>query len=255
MKIERQREFTPSGSNVHSDMPGSLSLDSVVRGATRQVSAGKYTLTLTYPSALESGPLYEMTKRSADILIASLLLIALFPIFALVALAVFLEDRGPILYYQVRVGKNGKGFRFYKFRSMVTNADAIKAKLAAQNEADGPIFKMSNDPRITRIGRVLRRYSIDELPQLMNVLRGEMSLVGPRPHLPSEAALYTERQQLRTQVQPGLLCFREVFGRSKMTFEEWVELDLLYIEHRSVRTDLLILMRTIPAVLSAEGAY
>jgi lipopolysaccharide/colanic/teichoic acid biosynthesis glycosyltransferase len=137
---------------------------------------------------------------------------------------------------------------------MVRNADAIKGQLESHNEAVGPIFKMKNDPRVTNIGRILRRYSLDELPQLVNVLRGEMSLVGPRPHLPSEVACYTERQGQRLKVQPGLLCFREVFGRSKMSFHEWVELDLLYLEHRSFRTDWRILRRTLPAVLSAEGA-
>jgi lipopolysaccharide/colanic/teichoic acid biosynthesis glycosyltransferase len=177
-----------------------------------------------------------------------------FPLFLLIAIAICLEDAGPILYYQTRVGKNGDLFRFYKFRSMVRNADEIKAQLEAQNEAIGPIFKIRNDPRVTRVGRVLRRYSLDELPQMVNVLRGEMSLVGPRPHLPKEVECYTGRQIKRLTVQPGLLCFREVFGRSKMTFEEWVDLDLLYIEHRSFRTDAQILMRTIPAILSAEGA-
>lgn len=256
MKTEGQREITPvANAAVRGDAPGALSLSASPCGTVRQITAGQYTLSLTYPSELESGALYEKAKRTGDALAASVLLILLFPVFALVALAVLLEDKGPILYYQTRVGRNGRGFRFYKFRSMVQNADAIKDKLAERNEAGDIIFKMEHDPRITRIGRFLRRYSIDELPQLMNVLRGEMSLVGPRPHLPKEVDLYTERQQARISVQPGLLCFREVFGRSKMTFEEWVELDLLYIEHRSFRTDFLILMRTLPAVLTAEGAY
>ena len=255
MNTEGQRDLTPITGALQSDGPGALTLTASPCGTVRQVTAGHYTLTLTYPSDLECGALYERAKRTGDIAAAALLLALLFPVFLIVALAVFIEDRGPILYYQTRVGKDGREFRFYKFRSMVRNADAIKEKLAEQNEADGPIFKMKHDPRITKTGRILRRYSIDELPQLMNVLRGEMSLVGPRPHLPREVALYSERQRPRTSVQPGLLCFREVFGRSELSFEEWVELDLLYIQYRCFRTDWLILMRTIPAVLSAEGAY
>jgi lipopolysaccharide/colanic/teichoic acid biosynthesis glycosyltransferase len=182
-------------------------------------------------------------------------LILLFPVLLLVGLAIVLEDGGPVLYYQSRVGQNGKLFRFYKFRSMVKNADAIKEQLAALNEADGPIFKMKNDPRITRVGRFLRRSSVDELPQFINVLRGEMSLIGPRPHLPREVDLYAGRQQQRLLVQPGLVCLREVHGRSNLTFDQWVELDLLYIQNRSICTDLSILARLVPAVLKGDGAY
>jgi|GEM_PF-1307081 Sugar transferases involved in lipopolysaccharide synthesis len=201
------------------------------------------------------GVAYLIFKRVLDVVVASSLLVLLFPLLLLVGLAIVLEDRGPMLYYQTRVGKNGKEFRFYKFRSMVRNADALKGQLASLNESDGPAFKMRNDPRITRVGRFLRRSSVDELPQLLNVLRGEMSLVGPRPHLPREVAQYTERQKGRLAVQPGLLCLREVLGRSNVSFEQWVEWDLLYIEHRSLRTDLWILGRTVPAVLKADGAY
>jgi lipopolysaccharide/colanic/teichoic acid biosynthesis glycosyltransferase len=231
-----------------------LSLSVSPCGTVRTVQVGEYTLHLPYRTT-EVGVAYEAVKRTFDVVAAAIACFILFPIFFLVALAIYLEDRGPIFYYQTRVGKNGMHFRFYKFRSMVRNADAIKAQLEAKNEAIGPIFKMKDDPRITRTGRFIRRYSLDELPQLLNVLRGEMSMVGPRPHLPKEVAQYTPRQTDRLKVQPGLLCFREVFGRSKMNFEQWVELDLLYIEHRSFWTDLRILLRTIPAVLSAEGAY
>jgi lipopolysaccharide/colanic/teichoic acid biosynthesis glycosyltransferase len=233
----------------------SLSCTSSACGTTRTISVGRYTLTLPLPKQGEPSPLYSPTKRAIDILAASTLLILLSPVFLLLAIIIYCEDRGPILYYQTRVGRSGQHFLFYKFRSMVVNADQVKAQLEARNEANGPIFKMKNDPRITRIGRFIRRYSLDELPQLFNVLRGEMSLVGPRPHLPREVALYTGRQEERLNVQPGLLCFREILGRSNLSFEDWVNLDLLYIEHRSLRTDFLILLRTIPSVLAAEGAY
>ena len=201
------------------------------------------------------GILYLTCKRLFDVTLAMGALILLFPLLLLVGLAIVLEDGGPILYYQSRVGRDGKPFRFYKFRSMVKNADAIKEQLAALNEADGPIFKMKNDPRVTRIGRFLRRSSVDELPQFINVLRGEMSLIGPRPHLPREVDLYVGRQKQRLLVQPGLVCLREVHGRSNLTFEQWIELDLLYIENRSICTDLSILAQLVPAVLKGDGAY
>jgi lipopolysaccharide/colanic/teichoic acid biosynthesis glycosyltransferase len=245
---ERRGQLSTVGENA----PFSLSISPC--GTMRTVKVGEYTLHLPYRNE-EPGVAYETVKRSLDVVLASAALFCLFPVFLIVAVAIYLEDPGPIFYFQERVGKNGTHFKFFKFRSMVRNADEIKAQLAARNEAVGPIFKMKNDPRITRVGRFIRRYSLDELPQLMNVLRGDMSLVGPRPHLPKEVAVYTPRQADRLKVQPGLLCFREVFGRSKMDFEQWVELDLLYIEHRSLWTDLRILLRTIPAVVSAEGAY
>jgi lipopolysaccharide/colanic/teichoic acid biosynthesis glycosyltransferase len=198
---------------------------------------------------------YAVLKRILDIFLASLALLLFAPIMLLASLAIALEDRGPILFVQIRVGKDGKPFPFLKFRSMVRNAEQLKTELAAQNEATGPIFKMRNDPRITRVGRILRKYSIDELPQLLQVLRGEMSLVGPRPHLPNEVRHYTTEQAQRLAVQPGLVCLREVCGRCNLTFERWIELDLQYIQSRSLRTDLSILLRLIPAVLRREGAY
>lgn len=194
-------------------------------------------------------------KRALDIVVASAALLALSPVLVTVAAAIYWEDRGPLIYKQTRIGRGGKPFSFYKFRSMVVNADALKAKLAAQNEASGPIFKMKHDPRITRVGRLLRRYSLDELPQLWNVLRGDMSLVGPRPHLPQEIASEPNYPLERLSVPPGLLCLREVSGRSQLTFEQWLTLDLEYIQRRSVALDLWILLRALPAVLKGEGAY
>lgn len=217
------------------------------------VTIGSQTLQLPAPQT--PGALFYTSKRAGDVAVAATLLLILFLPLLIVAVLIYLEDGGPIFYYQMRVGKDGKPFRFYKFRSMVRNADALKAQLEKQNEASGPIFKIANDPRVTRIGRVIRRYSVDEMPQLMNVLRGEMSLIGPRPHLPLEIEKCPDYPMERLRVQPGLLCFREVYGRSKMTFEEWLELDLLYIQYRSLKTDLRILLRTIPAVLKGDGAY
>ena len=198
---------------------------------------------------------YCRIKRVLDVAAAASLLLLLWPVFLLIALAVFAEDRGPVFFFQMRVGRDGREFRFYKFRSMVRHAEAAKAQLAARNEADGPNFKMKKDPRITRVGRWIRKYSLDELPQLVNVLKGNMSLVGPRPHLPSEVACYNEDQRSRLSVPPGLVCLREVSGRSNLTFDRWVELDLIYIAHRSFATDLRILLCVIPAVLHGEGAY
>jgi len=201
--------------------------------------------------------LYAVAKRALDIALSVLALLVLSPLFFLLGLLIWAEDRGPVFFSQERVGRGGVPFRFYKFRSMVRNADALKDTLigGGNNEAGAVIFKMKRDPRCTRVGRLLRKYSLDELPQFFNVLRGEMSLVGPRPHLPREVAAYREASHhKRNGVTPGLLCLREVQGRSNLTFEQWIALDLLYIEHQGLRTDLWILIRALPAVLRAEGA-
>ena len=209
----------------------------------------------TVPCPSETGLPTPRVKRAIDVVTSALALVLLSPVLALVALLIYLEDRGPLLYRQTRVGQGGRTFGFYKFRSMVVNADILKAKLAARNEATGPIFKMKNDPRVTRIGRVLRRYSLDELPQLWNVLIGDMSLVGPRPHLPQEIASCPDYPLERLSITPGLICLREVTGRSELTFEAWLALDLDYIRRRSLALDLWILLKAIPAILRGEGAY
>lgn len=198
---------------------------------------------------------YETTKRALDVVLSAAALIVLSPALAVIALLVWLEDGGPIFYTQMRVGRSGRHFSFYKFRSMVVGADCRKAELDARNEATGPIFKMRRDPRVTRIGRVLRRYSLDELPQFLNVLRGDMSLVGPRPHLPSEIERCPDYPQERLSVPPGLCCLREVQGRSLLSFERWLELDLRYVQRRSFLLDLWILAHALPAVLRGEGAF
>jgi lipopolysaccharide/colanic/teichoic acid biosynthesis glycosyltransferase len=200
-------------------------------------------------------PAYERAKRMGDLCFATLAILFLLPILLLVALAIFIEDPGPVLFSHVRIGKGGRPFRFFKFRSMVRNAELLKERLADANEATGPIFKMRRDPRVTRVGRLLRRYSLDELPQFLNVLRGEMTLVGPRPHVPSEVERYTEQQWERLAVPSGLICLREISGRSELTFDQWIDLDLEYIRTRSLKTDLRILLGAVPAVLSGRGAY
>lgn len=194
-------------------------------------------------------------KRALDVSVASVALLFAAPLMLLTALLIKLDSPGPIFFRQIRVGKDGEHFGCYKFRSMYIDAEARKAALMAQNEADGPVFKMKNDPRITRVGRVIRKLSIDELPQLLNVLKGEMSLVGPRPALPSEVAKYTFEQIGRLHAVPGITGLQQVSGRSSLDFKRWVELDLQYISEQSVWKDIEILVKTIPAVIFSKGAY
>lgn len=191
-------------------------------------------------------------KRVFDLLTASILLLASTPLMALAALLVKLTSRGPVLFVQPRVGLNGRQFSFLKFRTMVDGAHAMRGDL--ENEVGGPVFKMKNDPRVTPIGGFLRRYSIDELPQLFNVISGHMSLVGPRPPLPEEVEQYDRWQRRRLSVKPGITCTWQVSGRSEIGFDEWMKLDLDYIDNWSPWLDLKILARTIPAVLSRRGA-
>jgi exopolysaccharide biosynthesis polyprenyl glycosylphosphotransferase len=194
-------------------------------------------------------------KRVVDVVLVSLGLIALAPVLALIALAVKLDSRGPVFYGQERVGKHGRHFKMLKFRSMVVDADSRKDALRAQNEATGPLFKMKRDPRVTRVGRFTRRWSLDELPQLFNVLRGDMSLVGPRPPVPSEVAEYEDWQLGRLRAVPGVTGLWQVSGRSEVPFHDMVRLDLHYIRNWSLALDIEILLRTIPAVLTSRGAY
>lgn len=196
-----------------------------------------------------------MTKRLLDIVVAALLLLALAPVLALIAIAIRLESAGPVIFRQPRCGRGGAYFAYYKFRSMVVDAEARRIELEEINEADGPIFKIRRDPRISRVGRVLRRTSLDELPQLWNVLRGEMSLVGPRPPLPSEVAKYGAWEHNRLLVRGGMTGLWQVSGRSDLSFQQMVILDATYIERWSLWLDLRILARTVLAVASTRGAY
>jgi lipopolysaccharide/colanic/teichoic acid biosynthesis glycosyltransferase len=172
-----------------------------------------------------------------------------------VAAAVKATSPGPVVFRQERIGLRGRPFTLLKFRTMVAEADQLLDELRARNEADGPLFKLRQDPRVTRVGAVLRRYSIDELPQLWNVLKGEMSLVGPRPPLAREVALYEEWQLDRLEVRPGITGLWQVSGRSELSFDDYVRLDLFYVENWSIAYDLFILSKTVPLLVSARGAY
>jgi len=194
-------------------------------------------------------------KRAMDLAIASAIGAASAPVALVIAAAIRLESPGPILFCQPRVGRNGRVFTLYKFRSMQEGADAARARLHSRNEATGPIFKMRGDPRITRVGRIIRRLSLDELPQLWNVLRGDMSLVGPRPPMPCEVTEYEPWHLRRLDVAPGMTGLWQVSGRSHLTFDEMVMLDLFYAENWSLLLDLKILLRTVPTVLRGTGAY
>jgi len=194
-------------------------------------------------------------KRFWDVVGASLLLLLAAPVMGLVAISIKLEDGGPILFRQTRVGLKGAVFDCLKFRSMAPDAEARLAALAAQNEGSGPLFKMTHDPRITRVGRFIRRFSLDELPQLWNALRGDMSLVGPRPALPTEVAQYDPDTRRRLDVRPGLTGLWQVSGRSNLSWEDTVRLDLYYVDNWSMVGDLMILARTARAVFGSSGAY
>ncbi len=198
---------------------------------------------------------YSGAKRVLDVLGACVLLLVTFPFCLIVAILVKLTSRGPVFYKSQRVGLGGEPFLFVKFRSMYVDADRRFAELSKQNEKDGPIFKMKQDPRITPIGRFLRRYSLDELPQFVHVLSGHMSLVGPRPPLPREVLQYDDDCLVRLSVKPGITCYWQVMGRSSLTFGEWMELDRKYVEEMSFWTDLSILVKTPLAVLRGRGAY
>lgn len=207
--------------------------------------AWSFTLRTTY-----------MVKRLSDIAISVLAVILLSPLMIVVAIAIKCESKGPIIYKQIRVGRFGRHFKFYKFRSMRTGADAQKKSLSSRNDSsDGVIFKMKKDPRITRVGAFIRKFSIDELPQLFNVIEGTMSLVGPRPPLPHEVTQYTLEDRKRLNIKPGITCIWQISGRSDIPFKKQVKLDEEYIKNHGFWRDFVILLKTIPAVLTGKGAY
>ncbi len=199
-------------------------------------------------------PVYEVFKRVLDFVLSLFALVILLPVFLVTAAAVK-SDGGNVIYKQKRVGKNNKLFDMYKFRSMCIGAENMRAELMKYNEMDGPVFKIKNDPRITKVGKFIRKYSIDELPQLVNILKGDMSIVGPRPPLPDEVAQYTDYHRQRLMVIPGLTCFWQAYGRSDLSFEDWVDMDMKYIKRRSISLDISLIIRTVYAVIFKRGAY
>ncbi len=199
---------------------------------------------------------YMFVKRAFDIVFSLMVLVAFGWLFLLIALAIKLDDSaGPVIFKQVRVGKNGRLFHMWKFRSMYADAEDRLAELMQFNEKDGPVFKMKDDPRITRVGRFIRKTSLDELPQFINVLFGEMSVVGPRPALPNEVAQYTAYQSQRLNCHAGITSFWQVQrNRDSLSFDEWVDLDLAYVRNRSLLTDLKLIFQTVGVVLTAQGS-
>ena len=209
--------------------------------------------TITEP--VQNKPVYDFFKRCFDIVFSVFALLVLFVPLCIVALVIVIDSPGASpIYIQNRVGKNGKEFKFYKFRSMVPNAESMLDSLLAQNEMEGPAFKIKEDPRITKFGRIIRRACIDELPQLINILKGHMSFVGPRPPLPREVEMYNEYQLQRLSVIPGLTCYWQVQPeRNSISFDDWMECDMRYIRERSLKTDIKIMLKTVSTVFSMEG--
>ncbi len=198
---------------------------------------------------------WPVLKRLIDVIVGALALLVALPILIVAALAIVAADHGSPFYSQQRVGLNGRRFRMFKLRTMIEGAHEMRSDLLHLNEADGPVFKIKDDPRLHPVGKLLRRTSVDELPNLLNVLRGEMSLVGPRPPLPSEVEHYTPYAMRRLSVIPGITCLWQINGRSSVSFEEWMRLDNAYIDTWSPLGDLSILVRTIPAVIRKDGAH
>ena len=218
-----------------------LDLDLEAQAAAERLRSGRWA--------------YRFIKRALDVLFSAFVLVGFSWLFIIVAVAIKIDDpKGPVFFAQERVGRDGKTFRMYKFRSMCTDAEKRLAELQDLNEKDGPVFKIANDPRITRVGRVIRKLSIDELPQFINVLVGDMSVVGPRPPLPKEVAEYTPRQAQRLSIRGGLTCYWQTRrNRDSISFDEWVDLDLLYIKKCSVWSDLKLIIQTVGVMLTAQG--
>ena len=198
---------------------------------------------------------YEVIKRTIDIVCSFVGILVLSPLFIVIAIIIKLTSKGPVFFSQKRVGKHGREFDMYKFRSMVVNAEELKEKLAAQNEMSGPMFKMKDDPRVTKVGKFIRKTSIDELPQLWNILKGDMSLVGPRPSLPKEVAQFDEWMYKRLEVKPGLTCYWQVSGRNNIDFEDWMKLDIRYVEERNFWIDIMLIFKTVFVLFGDKNAH
>lgn len=199
--------------------------------------------------------LYEVIKRLIDVVCSFMGVLLLSPLFIIIAIIIKTTSKGPVFFSQKRVGKNGREFDMYKFRSMVVNAEELKEKLAAQNEMSGPMFKMKDDPRVTKVGKFIRKTSIDELPQLWNVLKGDMSLVGPRPSLPKEVAQFEDWMYKRLEVKPGLTCYWQVSGRNNIDFEDWMKLDIRYVDERSTWIDIKLIFKTVGVLFGDKNAH
>lgn len=219
----------------------------------REISDSRRVI-LSREEVLHSKKGYWFVRRAQDIILSAGALLVLWPLLLLVAAAIVIDSPGNPIFVQERVGRDGKVFRFYKFRSMVPNAEGMLDELLKYNEMEGPAFKMKDDPRITRVGRFIRKSSIDELPQLWNILKGDMSIVGPRPPLPREVAQYNEYQMQRLYVTPGLTCYWQIQPhRNDLSFNDWMELDVKYIQERSFLVDWKIIFATFSAVLGMNG--
>ena len=201
-----------------------------------------------------SNTLYEVIKRIIDVVASFTGLILLSPLILIVSILIKLESKGEVIFKQKRVGLNGKEFYMYKFRSMVINAEELKEQLESQNEMSGPMFKIKDDPRITNVGKIIRKTSIDELPQLINVIKGDMSLVGPRPSLPKEVKKFEQWMMERLEVKPGLTCIWQVSGRNNIDFEDWMKLDIKYVRERSFKLDIKLILKTVLVLLGDKNA-
>ncbi|MCL2018750.1 MAG: sugar transferase [Oscillospiraceae bacterium] len=197
---------------------------------------------------------YTVVKRTLDVLVSFFGLVLLLPFFLVIIIVIRIDSKGKAVFTQTRIGKDGKPFKFYKFRSMCDDAERKRAELMHLNERDGPAFKINKDPRITAVGAFIRKYSIDELPQLLNILKGDMSFVGPRPPLPCEVEQYSEFHKKRLDIRGGLTCYWQISGRSNITFDDWVKMDIKYIEEMSFYTDLKIFLKTFKVVFARKGA-
>ncbi|MCU4692710.1 sugar transferase [Limosilactobacillus reuteri] len=204
---------------------------------------------------IKSRFMYHSIKRIFDFMAAICGVIILSPVMLVIAILIKVEDHGPFFYKQVRVGKNGKKFKMYKFRSMFVNADQMLSKLKEQNDVEGPMFKMKDDPRITKVGHFIRKHSLDELPQFLNVIKGDMSLVGPRPPLPSEVAEYSDYDKQRLYVTPGCTGLWQATERNEVGFSEMVQLDIQYIQRASFMFDLWIIWKTVEIIIKPNGSY
>jgi exopolysaccharide biosynthesis polyprenyl glycosylphosphotransferase len=232
-----------------------LACDFLPRGSARLYLEHLDGVPLLTFTTTPNNPNLLALKRVVDVAVGSMLLVLSSPLFIVVPILIKLTSKGPVLYKQIRCGLNGRRFTFLKFRSMVEGADEMRKDIEHLNEAMRPVFKIASDPRVTTLGRFLRRASIDELPQLFNVIRGEMSLVGPRPPLPEEVQWYKTWQRRRLSMKPGLTCLWQVSGRSELSFNDWVDMDLQYIDNWSPWLDLKILLKTVPAVVLRKGAW